>query len=261
MPDIVAPTLQGRSVHAHWTHAYRQLDNQPFYDLAFDWIGQHIPKDAHVLDAGCGAGTKTAHLLARGYKVTAVDLSRDMLAEAQRTNPAAVCQQADLTALPFPDGRFPAVVCWGVLMHIPSVGKALRELCRVTAHGGVLILSENNQLALDARLIRLVRKLRGPQAGRQTKQTAAGEERWEDTPDGQMVTRFADCGWLERTAADAGLTLTARRAGELTQMYALAPPPLRKTIHRVNRAWFSRGGWPGVALGHLLVFHRHESAG
>jgi ubiquinone/menaquinone biosynthesis C-methylase UbiE len=256
MPDIVAPTLQGRSVHAHWTHAYRQLDNQPFYDLAFDWIGQHIPAGAHVLDAGCGAGTKTAHLLARGYKVTAVDLSRDMLTEAQLANPAAVCQQADLTALPFPDGHFPAVVCWGVLMHIPSVEKALRELCRVTAHGGVLILSENNQHALDARLIRLVRKLRGPQPGRHTKQTEAGEERWEDTPDGQMVTRFADCRWLERTAKTHGLTMTRRTAGELTQTYALAPATLRRHLHALNRLWFTRIGAPSLALGQLLVFQK-----
>jgi len=262
MPDVVADALQGRSVHDHWTAAYRQSDNQPFYEAAFDLIASHLPPGTHVLDAGCGSGTKTAHLVSRGFEVTAVDLSTLMLAEAESAlrvshpNAPVRFQQADLTALPFPDGHFPAVVCWGVLMHIPSVEKALRELCRVTAPGGVLVISENNVHGLDARIIRLVRKVRGRQPGRETRPTAAGEERWEDTPDGQMVTRFADPEWIERTAAATGLTLHSRRAGEFTQLYAAAPKIFRRPMHALNRLWFSRVKTPRLALGQFFVFKR-----
>ena len=242
--------------------AYRQSDNQPFYEAAFDLIASHLPPGAHVLDAGCGSGTKTAHLVSRGFEVTAIDLSTPMLAEAESAlrashpNARVQFQQADLTALPFPDGHFRAVVCWGVLMHIPSVEAALCELCRVTAPGGVLVVSENNVHALDARVIRLVRKLRGPRPGRETRQTAAGEERWEDTPDGKMVTRFADPEWIERAAASAGLTLRSRRAGEFTQLYAAAPKIFRRPMHALNRLWFSRIRAPRLALGQLFVFKR-----
>jgi SAM-dependent methyltransferase len=261
-PDVVASTLQGRSVHSHWTAAYRQADNEPFYKAAFDFIASQLPAGAHVLDAGCGSGTKTAHLLARGFEVTAVDLSQPMLQDAERKIRASYpqagvrFQQADLTQLPFPDGLFPAVLCWGVLMHIPSVDAALRELCRVTAPGGILVLSENNQDALDARFIRLVRRLRGPQPGRETKLTPSGEERWETTPDGTMVTRYADPAWIARTAESCGLTLRSHRAGEFTQLYAAAPKVLRRPMHLLNRFWFSRITTAAPALGQLFVFSR-----
>lgn len=253
MPDATATTLQGRSVHDRWTAAYRTPANEPFYAAAFDWIGSQIPAGAHVLDAGCGAGTKTAHLLRRGYRVTAIDLSREMLADAQRTNPGATFQQADLTALPFPTGHFPAVLCWGVLMHVPSIEKALAELCRVTAPGGLLILSENNQDAPEARLLRAVRWLRGPQVDRYSVITLAGHVRHEDTPDGPMVTRLANPSWLIDTCHQHGFRLRARRAAELTQLYALHPSPL---IHWINRAWFHHVRAAGPAFGNLFVFRK-----
>jgi len=260
--QTVAHTLQGRSVHTHWTAAYRQADNEPFYTAAFDLIASHLPAGARVLDAGCGSGTKTAHLLSRGFEVTAVDLSQPMLEDAERALRAAYpdarvrFQQADLTRLPFPDGHFPAVLCWGVLMHIPDVDAALRELCRVTASGGILVLSENNRNALDARFIRLVRKLRGPQPGRETRQTPQGEERWETTPDGTMVTRYADPAWIEKVAVECGLTLESLQPGEFTQLYAAAPKAFRRPMHLFNRMWFKHARNASLALGQLFVFRR-----
>lgn len=51
-------------------------------------------------------------------------------------------------------------------------------------------------------------------------------------------------------------TPSTRRAGELTQFYAHAPAGLRRSLHRLNRVWFSRIQSPSLALGNLFVFKR-----
>lgn len=43
-----------------------------------------LPPKAHILDIGCGTGRHSIELTKRGYQVTAIDISRRMLAEAER---------------------------------------------------------------------------------------------------------------------------------------------------------------------------------
>jgi len=52
--------------------------------------------------------------------------------------PATV--QADITALPFPAASFDLVVCVHVLEHVPDDGTAMRELRRVTAPDGAVVV-------------------------------------------------------------------------------------------------------------------------
>jgi SAM-dependent methyltransferase len=49
--------------------------------------------------------------------------------------------RADLLALPFPGARFDTALCLEVLEYVPEPAAALRELARVLAPGGTLILS------------------------------------------------------------------------------------------------------------------------
>jgi SAM-dependent methyltransferase len=46
----------------------------------------------------------------------------------------------DITRLPFPDSTFDLVICCHVLEHIPDDVTAMRELCRITAPGGVVLI-------------------------------------------------------------------------------------------------------------------------
>ena len=52
-----------------------------FIEASFDRFGTRTP-GASVLDLGCGTGPMTLELARRGYDMTALDLSEDMLAEA-----------------------------------------------------------------------------------------------------------------------------------------------------------------------------------
>ena len=96
-----------------------------------------------VLECACGTGMLTA-VIARGCaRVTATDFAPGMLARA-RKNCAAFSnitfEQADITALSYPDGGFDAVVAGNVIHLLDDPLAALRELDRVCRPGGRLII-------------------------------------------------------------------------------------------------------------------------
>jgi len=98
-----------------------------------------------ILDAGCGNGRYTKFILKQADPdafITAFDLSQRMLRRARRklNSPRVSHVSADLTHLPYPDGYFDAVVCGWVLEHLREPRHGLRELSRVLAPGGKLLL-------------------------------------------------------------------------------------------------------------------------
>jgi len=259
-----AKTLQGMEVHASWTRHYRTSENERFYGLAFDHIAVLFgaPGDDAVVDAGCGSGTKTLHLLRRGYRVTALDFSSLILAEARTAiaeaghSSAVEFQQADLTALALPTGSARRVLCWGVLMHIPAEDKAVAELARILAPGGTLVISEGNHRSVQAVTLRVLKRLLGRERA-EVIRTPAGLEYWEATSTGRLLTRQADIPWLIAEFRRHGLMLQERRAGQFSELYTVMPWRfLRLCVHAFNNAWFRWLRMGGPAFGNLLVFRR-----
>ncbi len=119
----------------------------------------HRPPNAHLctevadlrpgvaLDAGCGHGSDTLWLAARGWQVTAVDFSRAALAHARSTAEAvgaAVAERIDwvegdlATWTPQP-GHYDLVVC--LYVHVAgSVEEMVRRMATGVAPGGTLFL-------------------------------------------------------------------------------------------------------------------------
>src|SRR5260221_10179929 len=101
-----------------------------------------------VLDIGCGVGA-TAIAMARrfGVHVAAADISPIMRACAAANVRSAgfedlvSIEEADITALPFPDGAFDRVVAEAVTMFVDWV-RATRELVRVCRPGGSVLGTE-----------------------------------------------------------------------------------------------------------------------
>ena len=97
-----------------------------------------------VVEIGAGPGLVTDLLLERSAHVTAVEIDED-LARALRerlTGRSVEVVTADASALPLPDGRFSAAVCFTMLHHIPTPAlqdRALAELARVLRPGGLLL--------------------------------------------------------------------------------------------------------------------------
>jgi SAM-dependent methyltransferase len=90
-----------------------------------------------VLELGCGAGRFTEVLLEAGADVWAVDASSAVdaahanLGEHERLHLA----QADLFDLPFEEGAFDRVLCFGVVQHTPDPKRAFLT---ATRYGGWL---------------------------------------------------------------------------------------------------------------------------
>lgn len=273
MTDAKSRTLErtlGRdAVHDQWDREYRSPHSAAFFNDVLDRIGRFLPRDPGlpILDAGCGSGQNAIHLARRGHAVHAVDFAEPVL-EAARRNVAEAglagrvrFGREDLLSLSFPDGAFPAVLCWGVLMHIAEVEAALSELARVVAPGGVLILSEINLGSLQRRafvgLTRLFRRPRAPEV-----RTPAGMECWFETPAGTLLRRHTDMGWLIPAVESRGFRLRRRLPGQFTELYLkLGSPAARAWVHGLNRFWFRVVRDPRLAFGNVLVFEKATGSG
>jgi len=117
-----------------------------------------------VLDYAAGYGLSMAALLELGAaKVVGVEpdekrviRGREMLADYG--DRAELLHVPDTTALPFNTGSFACVLCNAVLEHIPQPrGAHIREMWRVLAPGGVLIVNEtpNKYLPWDYHTLKL----------------------------------------------------------------------------------------------------------
>ncbi|MFC4126068.1 class I SAM-dependent methyltransferase [Nocardia rhizosphaerae] len=99
-----------------------------------------------VLDLACGPGNFTRYLsgfLGDDGFVTGLDYSEPMLARAVADNagPRVGYVRGDARTLPFADGTFDAVCCFGALYLIPDPIAATREMIRVLAPGGRIAIT------------------------------------------------------------------------------------------------------------------------
>src|SRR4030095_12890191 len=104
---------------------------------------------ARLLDVACGAGV-VARLVATRVgqegRVVGVDLNTGMLATARMlpqspTGVSVEWLEGNVTALPFPEAAFDAVLCQQGLQFFPDKPAALRDMRRVLVPTGHLVLS------------------------------------------------------------------------------------------------------------------------
>ena len=104
-------------------------------------------KGARFLDCGCGAG-EYVFTLTKYNVIDAFGLEFDeaKVRKAQ-THPhyGARVRQGDLQQMPFPDGNFDYALLNEVLEHVPDESRALKEIFRVLAPGGLLFVFSPNR--------------------------------------------------------------------------------------------------------------------
>ena len=126
-----------------------QLDSYTGFPISRDrlhrCIGDRLWKTLagrDVLECGCGAGRFTEVLLDEGARVTSIDLSEAVDANAENFPPGLLHRvaQADILALPFAAQQFDIVACIGVIQHTPSPEQTIEHLYRQVRPGGWLII-------------------------------------------------------------------------------------------------------------------------
>jgi SAM-dependent methyltransferase len=108
-----------------------------------------------ALDVGCETGWGTAILAASMEGAVGVEVSPLAVEEAESRRPGVadfVC--ADFTRLPFDDGEFDLVACFGGLGHVADPRAALAEMRRVAREGGLLAVSVEEEGAGETLLRR-----------------------------------------------------------------------------------------------------------
>ncbi|SMC54746.1 Methyltransferase domain-containing protein [Kibdelosporangium aridum] len=96
------------------------------------------PPGKLTVDVGCGEGRVTRDLQELGHRVVGVDRSLTMARAAGEQSHAVV---ADATALPFATGSADCVVAFMSLHDIDPMRETVREIARVLAPGGHLVLA------------------------------------------------------------------------------------------------------------------------
>ncbi len=122
-----------------------------------------------VLDVGCGDGHFAGACLVPSYGAR-IDVGIDpAFASVREAHQAGVYRMALACggqALPFADGSFPTVVSNCVLEHIPPLEETLREIHRVLAPGGKLIITvPSDQFAGSLFWSRTLARIGFPSAG------------------------------------------------------------------------------------------------
>ena len=261
--------LSDPQTHQEWVRTYYGQENLKFHELAIDYIidVSHPKANSLFLDAGCGDCIHSIQLAKRGFSVQAVDNSEAVLDMARTTvNELKLSSQirielGDLTHLRFEDETFDNVLCWGVLMHIPSpgLGKAIHEITRVLRKDGALIISENNMGAPESLFRRnLARLLRGKHT--EVKIAPAGVEYWTRKASGSSFLREANLSWIFRQFEEQGLVVQERVSGEFTSVWTMVPfHRVKNLILRFNRFWFKIVRAPHLAQGNLIIFRKPDT--
>ncbi len=128
--------------------------------LIFETYAQDLAKrvlklrPSRILETAAGTGVVTAliaKVLRDGEKMVATDINSTMLDIAKTTisNSAISFQQADATALPFPDGSFDLVVCQFGVMFFPDKLQGYKEAFRVLRKGGTFLFNVWDKLEVN----------------------------------------------------------------------------------------------------------------
>ena len=141
--------MYGASADAiFWTEQWRRTDRAELLRQAKrDAVLRcaflrYLPRSGRILEAGAGLGQWVEILRDWSYDVEGVEWSEPTVGAALAASPSLPLSVGDITRLERPDATYAAVICLGVVEHLPEgPTRVLCELRRVLVPGGILMLS------------------------------------------------------------------------------------------------------------------------
>ena len=137
------PSVDARELFAPLGPSYDRVGAALSFGQDPRWrrfLVSRLPRDGgHVLDVATGTGLVAAELVRRGFRVTGVDQSPEMLASARRRFGAQVeLVEASAEALPFGDASFDHLTVTYLLRYVEDPATTLVELARAVRPGAVV---------------------------------------------------------------------------------------------------------------------------
>lgn len=135
-------TIDFHSHENHGTYASREADASWRQAM----LGLVDPCGKHVADIGCGGGIYAHAWRDLGAaRVTAIDFSSQMLADARDRNggdPCCAFIQGDATRTGLPDASVDIAFSRAVIHHLPDLPAAFSEGYRILKPGGTVIIQD-----------------------------------------------------------------------------------------------------------------------
>ncbi len=144
-----------------WNDIYQKEDvysiiHQDRRAIAFQYFQElSLPRDARILEIGCGAGLTSVDIARQGYVVQAVD-SVEAMIDLTRKNALKFGMEKQIHAsvmdvynLQFSKQTFALVIALGVAPWLADLNRALKEISRVLTPGGYVLMNVDNRYRLN----------------------------------------------------------------------------------------------------------------
>ncbi|KAA0550157.1 class I SAM-dependent methyltransferase [Bacillus sp. BGMRC 2118] len=126
-----------------WNNKSRELWDEGSRSSIIPFFENYVPKQSKVLDAGCGDGYGSYKLSKKGYDVTGIDISSQMIDNASKKvqdEPLSFVR-GDLAKIPFPDNEFHALIAINSIEWTENPLDVLQEMRRVIVKKGYMCVA------------------------------------------------------------------------------------------------------------------------
>jgi SAM-dependent methyltransferase len=143
------------SAKEQYAHYYDAPQPPSPSDRYSEWLrhAEDLVGKGRLLEIGAGSGGFVRAALARGWDVTATEISDSAVELLRRTR--ARIFAGDLPDARFPDGAFDFVASLEVVEHLPDPRAHLAEIARVLRPGGLLLATTPSFAGLSRRMLGL----------------------------------------------------------------------------------------------------------
>ncbi|PFO01239.1 SAM-dependent methyltransferase [Bacillus sp. AFS076308] len=163
-----------RVVYKCWSPIYDRFFNSGIFLKARKEIFKDLShkKGSSVLFVGVGTGADIPFFTAKGYSITAIDYSAEMLKVAKEKYPDSSINflEMDAQKMEFPDESFDFIVASLILSVVPDPQKTLNEIVRVVKNDGTFLIFDkfvpnNKKMMKKQRILRPIVKIFGTDIG------------------------------------------------------------------------------------------------